>query len=706
MNPLVHIDQVSGFMIRVTNVINDGLSGTSFEFSVSKDSALDDVNSNVIQTTIPSINLRQITQNLMYHIQIAYIDTVNDIGTYSTAALVKYTAEPELSIHYATGNITFKGTYITTDVNESLYSYQFIIVDKNGNEFDNSGILIHNSQNNKLEKDAGQKITSVVCENTYTTYKTFDTNASYEIIYKTISMNNLQRQVKSDTYTTASIIEPSSKIKISATYDRDNACVHIQSKSATETFIPGTFKLVRACSKDNYKSWTPIKSIKLLNPNGIKFIDYTIEQGLSYQYGYQQYNDKGLHSLIDGISDIIYADFEYMYLADKTRQIKLSFNSKVSSFKTTLFENKLDTLGGKYPFFLRNGDQEYKEFPISGLISYQLDDKEIFMTRDKLGLSQNNEQRTDTESNAEIGYVPTTNQVGYNFIAERLFRLELLDWLNNGEPKLFRSPAEGNYMVRLMNVSLTPNEQLSRLISDFSATAYECGRSDLSAIVEEWQWYTPDNVDEYYYNTETQEICENTFIELEDGKTFERISITGAFPGSQIELTYQTSPTAMSKIVATYTVGPLGTLEVTNLPAANTMRYIYQSIPIGTIIYTYKQQFPKDSEFDNYESIDIKLKAKTLSSGTEYTVTQRIVDIYTFICEPEQQGVDASVSINNEIIHLNGVMQFENPSFLLTPKENSIFLTNAKAHIYYKYYTIPNQSNETDEWGLNNDDVQ
>jgi len=33
-----------------------------------------------------------------------------------------------------------------------------------------------------------------------------------------------------------------------------------------------------------------------------------------------------------------------------------------------------------------------------------------------------------------------------------------LDWLNDGKPKLFRSPAEGNYLVRLMNASLTPND--------------------------------------------------------------------------------------------------------------------------------------------------------------------------------------------------------------------------------------------------------
>ena len=67
----------------------------------------------------------------------------------------------------------------------------------------------------------------------------------------------------------------------------------------------------------------------------------------------------------------------------------------------------------------------------------------------------------------------STQLVGYNYKAEREFKLEVLDWLNNGKPKLFRSPGEGNYIVRLMNVSLTPNQQLGRMIYDFTCTAYE-----------------------------------------------------------------------------------------------------------------------------------------------------------------------------------------------------------------------------------------
>jgi len=57
--------------------------------------------------------------------------------------------------------------------------------------------------------------------------------------------------------------------------------------------------------------------------------------------------------------------------------------------------------------------------------------------------------------------------------AERRFKLLLLDWLNNGEIKFFKSPAEGNYLVRLLNVSLSPEDKVGRMIHTFNCTAYE-----------------------------------------------------------------------------------------------------------------------------------------------------------------------------------------------------------------------------------------
>jgi len=55
-----------------------------------------------------------------------------------------------------------------------------------------------------------------------------------------------------------------------------------------------------------------------------------------------------------------------------------------------------------------------------------------------------------------------------NLRAERVFKTEVLKWLNNGELKLYRSPAEGNFIVRLMNITTSPNDTLGRMLHTFS----------------------------------------------------------------------------------------------------------------------------------------------------------------------------------------------------------------------------------------------
>ncbi|MBQ7820092.1 MAG: hypothetical protein IJ341_10395 [Bacteroidales bacterium] len=67
----------------------------------------------------------------------------------------------------------------------------------------------------------------------------------------------------------------------------------------------------------------------------------------------------------------------------------------------------------------------------------------------------------------------TTNLVSENIASERIFKMKVLEWLTNGKTKVFRSPGEGNYIVRLMNTSMSPNDTLGRMLHTFTSTAYE-----------------------------------------------------------------------------------------------------------------------------------------------------------------------------------------------------------------------------------------
>jgi hypothetical protein len=78
----------------------------------------------------------------------------------------------------------------------------------------------------------------------------------------------------------------------------------------------------------------------------------------------------------------------------------------------------------------------------------------------------------------------TTNLISENLAQERTFKMQVYEWLTNGKPKLFRSPSEGNFIIRLMNVSMTPNDTLGRMLHTFNATAYEIAEYNYNNLNE------------------------------------------------------------------------------------------------------------------------------------------------------------------------------------------------------------------------------
>jgi hypothetical protein len=66
-------------------------------------------------------------------------------------------------------------------------------------------------------------------------------------------------------------------------------------------------------------------------------------------------------------------------------------------------------LGSKHPFIFRNGNVDYHEFPIGGLISYFMDEEHLFFSADKLLLEDK-----------------TINYTTDNIAQERLFKMDVL----------------------------------------------------------------------------------------------------------------------------------------------------------------------------------------------------------------------------------------------------------------------------------------
>ena len=61
----------------------------------------------------------------------------------------------------------------------------------------------------------------------------------------------------------------------------------------------------------------------------------------------------------------------------------------------------------------------------------------------------------------------------YDYIHEKDFRNKVLDFLYNGQPKLFKSPTEGNVIVRLMDINCVPVQSLDRMLYSFASNGNE-----------------------------------------------------------------------------------------------------------------------------------------------------------------------------------------------------------------------------------------
>lgn len=426
------------------------------------------------------INPEKFNVGQYYKVQLAYKDTSEKgaIGNYSSTGVFKYSSLPSVAISSLAQNeinihtYDYTGTYSNSaDKAEKVYSYEFKIYDASGECVIESGELLHNTSND-TEADSSS--------DTWTTRYDLQENQVYTIQYSVTTNNGITASSTQYKITNNQTVESNifKYYDFVATNIADSGCVElsIQPKSGAEKkAINGQFILLRASSEDGYNSWYQLTKFVLAswNSNSQDFLcrDYSVAQGVTYVYAIQAYNNQGVYSKRVE-SEPLFVDYEDMFLSDGTRQLKIKYNPKVSSFKNTILESKTDTLGGQFPFFFRNGNVNYKEFSISGLISMLADEDNEF----SLGIKTTEAKRLrtpETESRAEGFAVRGYDLVGENFRAEREFKTLVLDWLTNGEPKLFRSPAEGSFLVRLMNTSLSPNEQLGRMIHTFSTTAYE-----------------------------------------------------------------------------------------------------------------------------------------------------------------------------------------------------------------------------------------
>lgn len=511
MNRAVSLNQVSGMRVMIKTVQTSQLKATltgslNYESTTGKYYAIFELTGKF------KPNLGQ-----YYKVQVAYVDKMGEVGYYSTIGSIKYTSYPNLTIpgldknfygkyNYIgvysqedseetltdpeTGNVTV--TNVTKrDSTEKIYSYCFELRDRDGNLVATSGVQMH---------DASTDRSTTTSSDVWTIRQELKKDVPFYLQYKVTTMSGLEVTSARYLIMDQDSVDVDIDFALVSDLDYDNGAIQLffyplSSTNESQVVINGSFVLIRSSSIDDFKSWSEVhrftySNVALRTGEPIKlWEDYTVQQGIEYKYAVQAYNSYGLYSnkiysvnKNNTVSQTIYADFEDAFLYDGTKQLKIRYNPKVSNFKETVLESKMDTIGSKYPFVFRNGNVQYKEFAISGLLSLQSDPDEKFLKGIQASeMFPNGRDRTKSYNEPmEFDSSVTSSSIQ----RERDFKLTALEWLNNGQPKLFRSPTEGNYIVRLINISLQPNDTLGRMLHTFNSTAYEIADCTFEKLVE------------------------------------------------------------------------------------------------------------------------------------------------------------------------------------------------------------------------------
>ena len=254
--------------------------------------------------------------------------------------------------------------------------------------------------------------------------------------------------------------------------DDDQTLVLYNQSNLQYDISKGTkFVFARSSSRDNFKMWQNVDEVIIQQENvlNVTWFDYTVEPGVWYKYKITRINSAGLHTGFVKIEEPIMIVPEDIFLQANGQQLRIRFDPQIDSIKRNFSESLTETIGSKYPYIRRNGNVNYRSFGLSGTIVSFMNVKDNLLQASKTDIYQESKELYNN-------YNQQHNVSIYrDYIYERQFRNKVIDFLCDNNVKLYRSLTEGNILIKLMDITLTPNQTLGRLIYTFSCTAYQIG---------------------------------------------------------------------------------------------------------------------------------------------------------------------------------------------------------------------------------------
>lgn len=420
--------------------------------------------------------------------QSAWLNTfANQFSEWSTLVTVKSIGDINFTVpNYSLNNVfgyaeatanelNFTAVFNSADSSEKLYSYRVYLYDENGELLEDSGMIYlkkfyDSNQFNYVFKTEPNNNTKYIVKIHYETINKYENDFIINCLIQYDELDTVNIEIITVENDAEGLIYDTT-----ISQEEEEGRVRLQIVAAADEDYSGQLMIRRADSRDNFKVWT---DIKLLDGSDLLSIvyDYTIESGVWYKYGIQKYekvNNTIKRGPLNTTENPIIRDFNYSFLlGENNQQLKLQFDNGVDSLKLNVQDNIVATLGGTYPLVARIGASNYKSFNLSGLISFNMDENNLFLSKEDI-------YQFEEISNLYNEYNNRKGISLYDYTYEREFREKVMEFLSDGKVKMFKSPTEGNILIYLNNISLSPNKSLSRLVSSFTSTATEVAKNTI-----------------------------------------------------------------------------------------------------------------------------------------------------------------------------------------------------------------------------------
>ena len=230
--------------------------------------------------------------------------------------------------------------------------------------------------------------------------------------------------------------------------------------------------------------WEEITRIKASTMQEAVLYDYFVENGNYYRYALQPILANGVKGAITTFYDSVATFGGFWLLGEKDMQFSFIYDGKIGTMVKHKPEDFVETISGKFPYAVRSSELDYFTFPFSGKLTYHQDVHNLFTAKNYtttmspdptipinyVELKYGDEMRLNANNDLE--------EMQDGMVMQRAWRNKILKWLTDGGLKVLKSESQGNILVKISDVKVTPIESLYGLIADFECTMTQMGVVD------------------------------------------------------------------------------------------------------------------------------------------------------------------------------------------------------------------------------------